>query len=148
MQRRGYVKALVGLVALFAMAASGAAMAANLPDDNEQEILVKTTLMTFNDANLTGNYTVLHDKAATPFRKQLLPDKLADTFKDFRDKKVNIESIVADDIAPGSEAQIDNGVLTLKGRFKDDTRRIRFDLKFIREDNAWKLVGLNVNYKE
>jgi hypothetical protein len=104
--------------------------------------------MTFNDANLTGNYSVLHEKAATPFRKQLPAEKLAEVFKEFRDKKVDISSIVADDISSGSEAKIDDGVLLLKGRFKDETRRIRFDLKFIREDNFWKLVGINVAYKE
>jgi hypothetical protein len=142
------LRVLYWAIALVAIVLGGAAMAASLPDDYEQEILIKATLMTFNDANLTGNYTVLHDKAATPFRKQLPPDKLADAFKEFRDRKVNIESIVADDIDAGSEAQIDNGVLILKGRFKDDTRRIRYDLKFIREDNSWKLVGINVGYKE
>ena len=122
-------------------------MAANLPDDNEQEILVKTTLMTFNDANLTGNYSVLHGKASKPFREQLPVDKLADVFKEFSDKKVNIESIVADEIS-AVDAKIDDAILSLKGRFKDETRRIRFDLKYIREDNAWKLVGINVGYKE
>ena len=148
MLRPVYARALLAMVALFAIAAGASAMAATLPDDSEQEILIKTTLMTFNDANLTGNYTVLHDKAATAFRKQLPPDKLADAFKDFRDKKVNIESIVADEIDSGGEARIDDGVLILKGRFKDDTRRIRYDLKFVREDNSWKLIGINVGYKE
>jgi hypothetical protein len=31
-----------------------------IPNALLQEILIKTTLLTFNDANLTGNYTVLH----------------------------------------------------------------------------------------
>ena len=139
---------LAGLVVVVTMGMLGAALAANLPDDTEREILIKTTLMTFNDANLTGNYSVLHSKAATPFRQQLSVEKLATTFKEFRDKKVNIESIVADEIDSGSEAKINEGILSLTGRFKDDTRRVRYDLKFAREENSWKLVGINVRYKE
>src|SRR5882672_8515885 len=120
MLRRDQLRGLLGLAVSIVLGMIGTAMAANLPDDTEQEILVKTTLMTFNDANLTGNYSVLHDKAAAPFRKQLPVKKLVEAFKEFRDKKVDIASIVADDIGSGSEAKIDDGVLFLKGRFKDE----------------------------
>lgn len=147
MLRREHLKRL-GLAAFLAMGMIVPAPAANLPDDNEQEVLIKTTLVTFNDANLTGNYNVLHSKAATAFRQQLPVEKLSETFKEFRDKKINIESIVADEISSDSEAKINDAILTLKGRFKDETRRIRYDLKFVREDNIWKLVGINVGYKE
>jgi len=41
-----------------------------------QEILIKTSMLTLNDANLTGNYTVLHAKLAKPFRDQFSPDRL------------------------------------------------------------------------
>ncbi len=124
-------------------------LAADAPNDNEQEILVKATLMTFNDANLTGNYTILHAKAAKPFRDQISPEKLADSFKAFRDKKVNLASIVADDIDSAKDPKIDSdGVLHLQGRFKDDDKKIRYDLKFLHEAGAWKLVGINVKYKE
>ena len=89
-------KALSTIAVVLAMSFFTPAHSAPVPTDEEQEILVKTTLMTFNDANLTGNYSVLN----------------------------------------------------LKGKFKDDDKRIRFDLKFVHEVGAWKLVGINVNYKE
>jgi hypothetical protein len=41
-----------------------------------QEILIKTSMLPLNDANLTGNYTVLHAKLAKPFRDQFSPDRL------------------------------------------------------------------------
>ena len=48
-----------------------------------------------------------------------------------------------------NKATIDSdGVLNLKGKFKDDERRIRFDLKFVNEEGDWKMLGINVNYKE
>jgi len=36
-------------------------------------VLIKVTLLTFNDANVTGNYTVLHAKLSKPFRDQFPP---------------------------------------------------------------------------
>lgn len=137
--------ALTGL----ALCLAAPAFSAPLPSDTEQEILVKATLMTFNDANLTGNYSVLFDKSAKAFRDQISTEKLSEAFKSFRARKVNLESIVADDIDSSKEPKLDdNGVLQLQGRFKDDKKKIRFDLKFVKEDGAWKILGLNVKYKE
>jgi hypothetical protein len=98
------------------------AFSATLPTDNEQEILVKTTLMTFNDANLTGNYSVLFDKSSKAFLSQISVEKLPDAFKVFRARNINLESIVADEI--------------------DSSK-----LKFVNEDGVWKILGLNVKYK-
>lgn len=134
---------------VLALSCFAPAQAASLPTDDEQEILVKTTLMTFNDANLTGNYTVMYDKSAKVFRDQMSAQKLMEAFKVFREKKVNLESVVIDDIDSSSKPRIDSdGVLQLKGRFKDDEKRIRFDLKYVEDGGVWKMVGINVNYKE
>jgi hypothetical protein len=142
------VRALSMLAVVLAMSAFNPALAAPVPSDDEQEVLIKTTLMTFNDANLTGNYTVLYDKASKPFRAQLTVQKLVDSFKAFREKKVNLASIVSADMDAGNKATINNdGVLNLKGKFKDDEKRIRFDLNFVHEDGDWKLLGIDVNYK-
>jgi hypothetical protein len=138
----------IALAAVMLFAAP-AAIGATLPTDTEQEILVKATLMTFNDANLTGNYSVLFDKSSGPFRRQITAAKLSEAFKVFRDKKINLESIVASEIDSSKTPSIDgDGVLELKGRFKDDDKKIRFDLKFVKEDDVWRLLGINVNYKE
>jgi len=138
---------VVGLV-LF-LTASAANGQNKVPAARPLEALVKSSLMTFNDANLTGNYSVLYDKAAKPFRAQATVQKLVDAFKVYRDKKVNLASIVSADMDSSNKATIDSdGVLNLKGKFKDDDKRIRFDLKFVNEEGAWKMLGINVNYKE
>src|SRR5262245_60313669 len=61
-----------------------------VPPREQQEILIKTSLLTFNDANLTGNYTVLHARLATVFRNQFSAEQLADVFKSFRDQRINL----------------------------------------------------------
>jgi hypothetical protein len=149
MLHRSHSKALAAMVATALLSLAASAFAATVPSDDEQEVLIKTTLMTFNDANLTGNYSVLYDKSSNAMRQQFTAEKLSAAFAIFRTKKLNIESVVGDDIGSESTAKIDdNGILELKGRFKDDTRRIRYDLKFVHEENAWKMLGINVDYKE
>jgi len=60
-----------------------------VPSAELQEILIKTSLLTLNDANLTGNYTVLHARLAKAFRDQITPDGLKKGFKTFADQKVD-----------------------------------------------------------
>ena len=122
--------------------------AAKLPTDDEQEILIKTTLITFNDANMTGNYSVLHAKSSRQFQDQVSVEKFAAAFKKFRDMRLNIESVVSADIDLTKTKTDDDGVLQLVGSFKDDDKKIRYDLKFVKNDGVWKLLGLNLDYKE
>ena len=145
--RRFNARTLCAFVALLSLSFVAPAYSAPVPSDDDQEILIKATLMTFNDANLTGNYSVLRDKASKPFRAQLSVEKLADTFKAYRDKKVNLESIVGADLDSNKATFDKDGVLNLRGRFKDDEKRIRFDLNFIDEGGVWKLLGISVNYR-
>jgi subtilisin family serine protease len=121
----------------------------NLGWRDVQEILIRTTLMTFNDANLTGNYAVLRAKASREFQDQLTLDDIARAFKKFRDLAVNIESIVADEIASYEDATIDkSGILSLVGAFKDDEKRVRYKLSFVQNKGHWKLLAIDVKYKE
>jgi hypothetical protein len=47
--------ALTLIAAVMMLAFFAPANAASLPSDDEQEVLIRTTLMTFNDANMTAN---------------------------------------------------------------------------------------------
>ena len=69
--------AVARFAALFvALLISTAAVAQNkVPTARPLEALVKSSLMTFNDANVTGNYTVLHAKLSKPFREQFPPEQ-------------------------------------------------------------------------
>ena len=143
--RRGVLSGAV-VSALGAFLAAGSASAQALPSPAEQEVLVKTTLLTFNDANLTGNYTVLNAKLSKPFRDQFDADKLKVTFKDFVDKHIDLDVIAAKPIVPTGDAKIDsNGVLLLDGYFDTAPKKVKYDLKFIRSEGEWKAVGINVN---
>ena len=66
-----------------------------VPGAELQEVLIKAALLSFNDANVTGNYAVFHAKLSKPFRDQFPPEKLAEIFKEFRDKRIDFDIIAA-----------------------------------------------------
>src|SRR5437868_4051348 len=90
----GRFAVVVAVLSVFLLAGPPVA-AQNVPDPTIQEILIKRTLMTFNDANLTGNYVVLHARLSKPFRDQFPPQRLAEVFKGFRDQNINLSPVVA-----------------------------------------------------
>jgi hypothetical protein len=119
-----------------------------IPSAVQQEILIKTTLLTLNDANVTGNYTVLHAKTAKPLREQFNPDRLKQTFKGFADQKADWGLIAAKPPIATVEAKIDNrGVLLLRGYFDTAPSRLFYELDFLPSEGEWKPIRLNVNAK-
>ena len=140
---------IVVLALIAAVAISGAftqAKAAPLPSDDEQEILIRTTLMTFNDANMTGNYSVLHAKASKELQAQLSIEKLFETFKPFRTNRLFFEDIVYEDYDSYEDAKFDSdGALVLAGVFKTDRVKVSYRLEFVNNDAIWKWSGIKVN---
>jgi hypothetical protein len=142
----------IGLkVAVISLMMTGAVVTPTLaentmPSGVDQEVLIKSSLLTLNDANLTGNYAVLHDKLSKPFRDQFSADKLKNIFKDFADKHIDIAVVAAKPVTPGGAEKIDeDGVLKLEGTIVvSDTRTVSYNLKFIPSEGEWKLVGLDV----
>lgn len=116
-----------------------------VPGERALEALVKSSLLTFNDANVTDNYTVLHAKLSQPFRLKYPPEKLAETFKVFRDKRIDFDIIAAlkpvYDPAPKVN---DDGKLLVEGHFDPENGHVAFELDFIPSDGEWKLIRLNV----
>ena len=102
--------------ALLALAWSPAALAVTLPSDEDQQVLIRTSLLTFNDANLTGNYTVLHERSSKPFRDQLSADQLKGSFKEFVDKQIDLTDVAIKAAKPSQDSKIDDdGILLLAG---------------------------------
>jgi hypothetical protein len=136
----------VAMIGVLGALATGPAWAQALPTAVQQEVLVKTTLLTFNDANVTGNYTVLNARLSRPFRDQFDADKLKASFKDFSDRHINFDVIAAKPVIPTGDAQIDSdGVLQLRGYFDTTPKKVKYELKFIRSEGEWKASGIKVD---
>jgi hypothetical protein len=135
---------LVGMLVL--LLATPAAQAQNkLPSERALETLVKTSLLSFNDANVTGNYAVFHAKLSKPFREQFPPERLKETFKEFSDKRIDIDIVASYGPSYAAPPAIDaEGKLAVRGYFPTEPVRINFELDFIPSDGEWKLIRINV----
>jgi hypothetical protein len=144
----GFMRALSIAVIAGTLLLAGAQAAEKVPNAIEQEILIKTSLLTLNDANLANNYVVLHARLSKPFRDQFTPDQLKKAFKTFADQKADWGIIAAKPPVPTEEAKIDdNGALLLRGYFDTRPSRVYYDLDFVPSENEWKVIKLNVNVK-
>lgn len=132
--------------ALALLLAAVAAQAQNkVPSERPLEALVKTSLLSFNDANVTGDYSVFHAKLAKPFRDQYSVERLERTFRDFNRKHIDFDIIAALKPSYDPPPSVDeDGKLLVKGYFPTEPNRVYFDLKFIPSDGEWKLIAINV----
>ena len=112
---------------------------------NNLQVLIRTTLMTFNDANMTGNYSVLLAKASKEVQAQLSNEKLFEAFKPFRTNQLFFEDVIYEELDSYDDSKFDDdGALVLAGVIRTDTKKISYTLKFLRNDNVWKWSGINV----
>jgi hypothetical protein len=120
-----------------------------IPNALLQEILIKTTLLTFNDANLTGDYSVLHAKLSKTFRDKVTPDRLKQAFKIFADQKADIGLIAAMPPIASSEAKINvaRGSLELRGYFATKPSRVTYELDFLPSEGQWKPALIDVRIR-
>jgi hypothetical protein len=118
-----------------------------LPVSLEQALyLIRSTLLTLNDANRSGNYTVLRELAAPDFQVKNSAADLGVIFADLRNRKVDLFAValMAPQLsaAPHLEA---NGMLRLTGAFPTRPLQINFDLLFQNVGGQWRLFGLSVH---
>lgn len=140
------IAAVTALAALASTAALDQARALDMPSPFVQEVLVKSILVTLNDAVAADNFTVFHAKISKPFREQFPPEKLRAIFKDLIEKHAVFDAVVASPIVADEEAKIDEqGVLRLKGHFDTAPKKVKYQLGFIPSDGAWKLSGVTID---
>lgn len=146
-RRSQVVAALAGAVMLTGLA-WGAQVESKVPSAAVQEMLIKTCLLTLNDANITGNYAVLRAKLAKPFREQFSTEQLKAAFKTFSDNKIDYGIIATKPAIASSESKIDErGALVLRGYFDTKPSRVVYELDFVPSDGEWKPISMNVNVK-
>jgi hypothetical protein len=109
--------------------------------------LVRSTLLTLNDANRTGNYTVLRELAAPDFQARNTASDLAQIFADLRRRNFDLLSVAL--IAPqftSAPALVDaaSGKLRLTGFFATQPLRINFDLAFQSVGGQWRLFAISI----
>ena len=127
---------------------AGAKPRSDVPNAASIVLLVRTTLLTLNNALQSGNFTVLREVSSPAFRKANSEAQLAHSFKPFRDNKVNLISVAVSMPKFFEKPVIDDRkILHLKGYFPGQPRQIHFNLAFKIVQGRWRLLRLSVNLK-
>jgi hypothetical protein len=107
--------------------------------------LIRSTLLTLNDANRSGNYSVLRDLAAPDFRARNTAADLAAIFADLRARKFDLFAVAieAPQLAAAPSIRPDR-LLRLRGHFPTRPLQIEFDLLFQDVGGQWLLFGISV----
>jgi hypothetical protein len=121
-----------------------------LPVSVEQALyLIRSTLLTLNDANRSGNYTVLRDLAAPDFQAHNTNADLAQNFSDLRRRNFDLygAALLAPQLttAPALDAE---KRLRLTGFFPTRPLQINFDLSFVVAGGQWRLFGIAISTPE
>jgi len=119
---------------------------ASIPDGVALNILIRRTLLTLNDANLSGNYSVLRDLASPDFQKANDSAKLAGVFSKLRSRKIDMAPIVYFTPKVVRKPQLTkSGRLRLTGFVPTRPKQINFDMLFEKHGRRWLLYGISVN---
>lgn len=117
-----------------------------IPDGPVLSILIRRTLLTLNDANLTGNYTVLRDLGAPGFQSANDAARLAAIFANLRQRKIDLAPIIYFDPKLVREPQIEpNGMLRVSGFIPTQPEQVNFDFLFQLVEGRWRVFGIAVN---
>ena len=111
--------------------------------------LVRSTLLSLNDANRSGNYTVLRDLAAPGFQKQNSAADLSILFAELRRRRIDLFAVAI--MAPqltAAPALDENKMLRMAGLFPTQPMNIKFDLIFENVEGQWRLFGISVQTPE
>jgi hypothetical protein len=117
-----------------------------MPSEATMVALVREAVMALNQANATGNYSVLRELGAPGFQQLNSSGQLADAFADLRKRKLNLTPVTV--IAPTftNAPAIDSaGRLRLTGGFPSRPEQVNFDTLFQLVDDTWKIFGIGVN---
>jgi hypothetical protein len=116
-----------------------------VPSAENIVILIRSTLLSLNDAIETGNYTVLRDLAAPSFREANSAGRLYQIFASLAAQRVNLAAVTI--LAPKlpQPPSIDaDGRLHITGFFPGEPVHINFELTFEAVANRWRIFGLSV----
>ena len=114
-------------------------------DRNGVLILVRSALLALDQANRTGNYTVLRDLGAPGF--QVNTDaRLAEIFAAQRKQGLDLSGVAVLEPQLTLLPQIEtDGMLHMAGFFPSVPKQLNFELLFAPADHKWKIFGISIN---
>jgi hypothetical protein len=114
-------------------------------DRNGVLILIRSSLLALDQANKTGNYTVLRDIGAPGFQSNSAA-RLGDIFAKLRNDNLDLSGVAVIDPQLNLLPQIEgNGLMHMAGFFPSVPTQVNFDLSFAPVNGQWRLFGISVS---
>ena len=119
---------------------------AAMPDGYQMTLLIYSAISALDQANATGNYSVLRDLAAPDFKRLNTPKQLSEVFAKYRERGVVLGPVMLYQPRLTETPAIEKpGLLRLKGFFPTKPLRIGFDLTFADVRGRWKMIALGIS---
>jgi hypothetical protein len=119
--------------------------AGQMPDAYRLNMLIRTTLIALNQANQTGNYSVLRDLGTPQFQSLNTDARLAEIFAALRNRKLDLSPLLFFDPKLIREPALQSGLLRLTGYIPTEPQRILFDIGFERVGDKWSLSAIVID---
>jgi hypothetical protein len=125
--------------------AQPSAPAAVMPDEYKLNIMIRTAIVALNQANQTGNYTVLRDLGTASFRLTNDSARLAEVFQALRKRQIDLSPVLFFTPKLLQQPVMDpRGLIRLVGFFETAPERVNFDIYYLWEMGQWRLFGVGV----
>jgi ribosomal protein L12E/L44/L45/RPP1/RPP2 len=108
--------------------------------------LIKSTIMALQQANQTGNYSVLRDLGTPVFRERFDLAQLTAIFSNLRSRNINLSPVLF--LAPNLTRQpelTEGNQLRIVGDFPTQPLKIQYEMLFLQIDGVWRIDGLAVD---
>ncbi|XSC46960.1 hypothetical protein ACF1BQ_015855 [Bradyrhizobium sp. RDT10] len=113
-------------------------------DRNGVLILIRSSLLALDQANKTGNYTVLRDIGAPGFQSNTAA-RLGEIFAKLRSDNLDLSGVAVIEPQLNLLPQIEaNGLMRMAGFFPSVPTQVNFDLSFAPVNGQWRLFGISV----
>jgi hypothetical protein len=117
-------------------------------DRNGVLILIRSSLLALDQANKTGNYTVLRDLGAPQFQVNTAA-KLAEVFVKERQQSLDLSGVAVLDPQLTLLPQIEsNGMMRIGGFFPSVPNQLNFELMYAPVNREWKLFGISISVSQ
>lgn len=116
-----------------------------MPSDDRLMMMILSSLVALNQANATGNYTVLREMAAPSFQQANSAARLAEVFANLRVRNLDLTPILLFQPKLYRKPEMNaKGMLRIMGFFPTSPERVNFDLIFQPVQGQWRLFGIRV----
>jgi len=115
-------------------------------DRAELAMLIKSTIVALQNANQTGNYSVLRDLGTPVFRERFDQAMLTAAFSNLRARHVNLTPIMLLQPNLAKEPELTpRNQLHIAGYFQTQPLQVKYEMLFLHIDGVWRIDGLAVD---